>query len=262
MKLTRLMNRDIGMPSLRNLRRILSRRIVLEYLLALSSILLHFIYNSAVFSTLSTPLYSTMHTLFQTSFWPGHLSMTPNMVTILLESHVWINYNPHNLLCRNDNQRLSSSGAARFCIESVEYIGCFYVYWYITKLFYCNQFSAGQLSWEWAVYLSCLPDILVDIPIVIGLRLSFPRKELDNKRHYDRLLSQQAYWAELQIFSLVVMIVVVLCNLMKIFSMGLTAWKLFRTPLLTLGDSIASFLDIPDLNTANNCLFDQQIPFS
>lgn len=63
-------------------------------------------------------------------------------------------------------------------------------------------------------------------------------------------------------FSLVIMIIVVLCDLINIFSLGLTAWKLFRTPLLTLGDSIASFLDIPDSNTANNCLFDQQIPFS
>lgn len=52
-------------------------------------------------------------------------------------------------------------------------------------------------------------------------------------------------------FSLVIMIIV---NLIMIFSLGLTAWKLFRTPLLTLGDSIASFLDIPDSNTANNCL--------
>lgn len=31
---------------------------MLEYLLALSSIPLHFIYNSALFSTLSTPLYN------------------------------------------------------------------------------------------------------------------------------------------------------------------------------------------------------------
>lgn len=45
-----------------------------------------------------------------------------------------------------------------------------------------------------------------------------------------------------------------LCDLIKIFSLGLTAWKLFYTPLLTFGDSIASFLDIPDSNTLNNYL--------
>lgn len=49
---------DIGIPSIRNLRRISWNRIVLWWLLALSSVSLHFLYNSAVFSTLSTNPYT------------------------------------------------------------------------------------------------------------------------------------------------------------------------------------------------------------
>ncbi|MCJ1263924.1 hypothetical protein MMC22_003794, partial [Lobaria immixta] len=49
---------DIGIPSVRNLRRISWRRISLWWLIALSSIPLHFMYNSAVFSTLSTHPYT------------------------------------------------------------------------------------------------------------------------------------------------------------------------------------------------------------
>ena len=45
---------DIGVPSVRNLRRLSTQRIVLWWLLAISSIPLHLLYNSAVFSTLST----------------------------------------------------------------------------------------------------------------------------------------------------------------------------------------------------------------
>lgn len=45
---------DIGVPSVRNLRRISATRILLWWLLALSSIPLRLLYNSAVFSTRST----------------------------------------------------------------------------------------------------------------------------------------------------------------------------------------------------------------
>lgn len=43
---------DIGVPSVRNLRRISASRIALWWLLAASSIPLHLLYNSAVFSSL------------------------------------------------------------------------------------------------------------------------------------------------------------------------------------------------------------------
>lgn len=45
---------DIGVPSLRNLRRISTNRTVLWWLLAISSITLHLLYNSAVFPSLDT----------------------------------------------------------------------------------------------------------------------------------------------------------------------------------------------------------------
>ena len=49
---------DVGVPSLRNLRRIPWPRIILCWLLALSGIPLHLLYNSAVFSTLATLEYT------------------------------------------------------------------------------------------------------------------------------------------------------------------------------------------------------------
>lgn len=55
-------------------------------------------------------------------------------------------------------------------------------------------------------------------------------------------------------FSLVIMIAVILANAMKATIMFLTWWK-FRTPtLVTLGDTIASFLDNPDQTTDGICL--------
>lgn len=50
---------DIGVPSVWNLRRLSTIRIILWWLLAISSIPLHLLYNSAVFSTLSTREYDS-----------------------------------------------------------------------------------------------------------------------------------------------------------------------------------------------------------
>lgn len=55
-------------------------------------------------------------------------------------------------------------------------------------------------------------------------------------------------------FSLVIMIIVISCNFAKVLCMSLTIWKPSSMPLLTLGDAVASFLDRPDPDTANNCL--------
>lgn len=48
---------DIGIPSIRNLKRVSWKKIVLWWLIALSSIPLHLLYNSAVFSSVSIPSY-------------------------------------------------------------------------------------------------------------------------------------------------------------------------------------------------------------
>ena len=49
---------DVGIPSIRNLRRIAPPRLILWLLIAVSSVPLHLLYNSAVFSTLSAREYT------------------------------------------------------------------------------------------------------------------------------------------------------------------------------------------------------------
>lgn len=60
---------DIGVPSLRNLRRITWKRIILWWLLAITSLPLHLMYNSAVFETLSTHEYEVY--VVSKDFLPG-----------------------------------------------------------------------------------------------------------------------------------------------------------------------------------------------
>ena len=50
------------------------------------------------------------------------------------------------------------------------------------------------------------------------------------------------------------MIVVIVCNFIKMSCMAWIAWKQDSEPLVTLGDAIASFLTTPDKFTAGNSI--------
>ena len=53
-------------------------------------------------------------------------------------------------------------------------------------------------------------------------------------------------------FSAIFMILVIICNVVKMSCMTWIAWKQDSEPLVTLGDVISSFLDRPDTMTGNN----------
>lgn len=55
-------------------------------------------------------------------------------------------------------------------------------------------------------------------------------------------------------FSLPIMITVITANVLKFLVMLLTLWKLRNRPLVTIGDAVASFLEVPDLTTIDQCL--------
>ena len=58
---------------------------------------------------------------------------------------------------------------------------------------------------------------------------------------------------ELQ-FNLYIMVTVILCNPVKLVTMGLTVWKQRAPTLVTLGDAVSSFLEVPDTPTEGMCL--------
>ena len=55
-------------------------------------------------------------------------------------------------------------------------------------------------------------------------------------------------------FSLTIMVVIIVCNMIKTACMTIILWKQDPEPLVTLGDAIASFLDRPDVTTKRNCI--------
>ena len=55
-------------------------------------------------------------------------------------------------------------------------------------------------------------------------------------------------------FSIVILVIVVMCNVLKVGCIAITVFRSDLQPLVTLGDAIASFLDIPDATTVGMCL--------
>ncbi|KAL6712992.1 hypothetical protein ACLMJK_009388 [Lecanora helva] len=55
-------------------------------------------------------------------------------------------------------------------------------------------------------------------------------------------------------YSLLIMIVVSICNAVKLGCMVRIAWRQDSEPLITLGDALVSFLNLPDKTTSGRCL--------
>ena len=233
---------DVGTLSFQNLRRISWRRVILWWLLALSSIPLHFMYNSAVFSTLSTHPYSaavvshdflTNASFHEVAVMSAHsdLSFKQNW---RVDGNTYDNLDVQRLTALRDDQSKLHNLSNDACLKAyrnelvpdrldVLAISSTREDGYQTPKYHCGS------SVQWTV---------LDFPI-------------------EYCLSQPAdSTCKLQ-FSLVIMVIVILCNFSKTFCMFLTIWNPSWVPLLTLGDAIASFLAQPDPSTVNNCLADK-----
>lgn len=270
---------DIGVPSVRNLRRLSATRILLWWLLALSSTPLHLLYNSAVFSTqstrdynafvvskdflqgapFSTDLYcrdelytvtSTDITSFQDRL--GDLQQNTTSWTRLENEACTKAYSPNIISSRADIVLVSSIPNSTNSL-----IG----------------FRDGSSAHIIGPYASISPGWMCSMPSIENDRYS-DFQHVENPRNWSiwiypnttyynvtpiaapvqYCLSQPVQeHCKLQ-FSVGIMMAVIVCNLVKAISMGFIAWNQDPEPLVTLGDAIKSFLNRPDSYTDGNCV--------
>ena len=270
---------DIGVPSVRNLRRLSTTRIVLWYLLAISSIPLHFLYNSAVFSSLCTRQYNL--SLVANEFIDGApfnllpfytpLSVTnasQYYETTLHYETILQNYQKNQAsLVKLDNKSCLETYTAPTISANSDLI-LVTTYSNVT-----NSVLSFSLSQESQLVIdsqnldSC--PLSLQPPCNYSGLLADPQNwlldtydsiqtangvltDLDDRIQYC-LSKRVEEHCKLQ-FSLAIMIVVIICNLIKTTCMSIIAWKQDPEPLVTLGDAIASFLDRPDVTTEGNCI--------
>ena len=250
---------DIGIPSLKNLIRISRMKLILWGLLAVSSIPLHLVYNSVVFSTISAHSYKAL--LVTSDFLSGAPFNTSTLTKadVAMFENIWQNvsvskldqsnsewqkldttqcreaYRPLFISDRSDVLIVSSYNSTRTSLLSTWY-------WSI---------SSGSGSW------TCPDPTCSTANCGSSCRHSTPQYFQLYDYPIDHCLSRKkAETCQLQ-FSLLIMIIVMICNLTKAVCMLLTIHHGFATPLLTLGDAVASFLKRPDIYTRNNCLSDK-----
>ena len=256
---------DIGIPSVRNLRRISWSRIGFWWLLALSSIPLHLLYNSAVFESLSTREYD-----------------------VYVVSKDWVsgaNFSIGDQGAQGRVQQIYSSLGNHTAVKNLSNADCVKAYQ--------NPVVAGRSN---VLLVTSLPDITKDetnnsvLNYLFDVRpgfdyaarysgFSYPNESdwtcftqahcntsmavevvADPSAWSSQLSSVQYCLSQLEEdhcklqWSVVIMLIVIVCNFAKTTCMAILAWRKDMQPLTTLGDALASFLDDPDPTTKGQCL--------
>ena len=263
---------DIGVPSLRNLRWISKSRLVLWWLLAISSIPLHLLYNSAVFSNLSVRS-STVFVVSSEFLQGAPFKMLEQSQRVDLDGQtenrdiqgflLGYQYNQSSLQ-RLENKAcletytapLISANSDLILITNVSNFTNSLLYYAValprvvttddTSDYFFNP-SSIVMPQSWSLDIDALPGIwklVVSNELLIGAERGYVQYCLSKPEEEHCRLQ----------FSLGIVIVVIICNAIKATCMGIIAWKQDAEPLVTLGDALASFLGRYDVTTRGHCI--------
>lgn len=226
---------DIGILSLKNLMRASKRKVILWGFLAVSSVPLHLLYNSAVFSTLCTHSFDVyvvtdefvsdtdilvLEGEITDSMKDPSQTYWQNMTNEECLEAYWTNF------VSDRSTLLAINSAADFTSPVLEYV----------KI---EAFLSAKDSWRKdRVFKLDAKDFRIH-----GFPISYCLSKLED----------ETCPCQLEV-SIIIMAIMIICNFVKALCMILTVRSCFATPLLNLGDAIESFLKKPDSFTANNCL--------
>ena len=277
---------DIGVPGLRNLRRISWDRVGLWWLLALSGIPLHLLYNSAIFATLARQDYEVYIASpnWVSGVFNGSISIASSEGTNAssLPQYLWNKREWDRL----ENDRCMQAYAQLFvschgnlvaissAVEPSEPPGVIIYSWTLpnTSLNAYSKYnqSGNPLSsnftppyfWICGNYQEDKPK---DYPGIWCDPNSMIQKKQDTNWTITGYISNEDYPIQYCLsqpvverckvqFGLPIMLTVVACNFVKCLCMVLTLWWQRSPPLVTLGDAIESFLQNVDLSTKDMCL--------
>ena len=262
---------DIGVPSVRNIWRMNWRRTVLWWLLALSSIPIHLLYNSAVFKSLAANQYYIM--VVNEDFLQGNVSgnWSESSVyeqTSLLEAEAvqrqFTKHNAymndtlvHNLTNTDCMQAYASSFVSDYlsllAVTSAQEDQTNDTVFHMDAIYYGMDLKGGYLPYYWI----CLDeDGAMDAYNACDLGKALGTADgwtiANQKIDYCLALVSEPH-CQLQ-FSIQILATVIVMNACKCICMFLTLRRQREEPLVTVGDAISSFLNRPDKLTKGRCL--------
>ncbi|KAF2271131.1 hypothetical protein CC78DRAFT_12199 [Lojkania enalia] len=197
---------DIGLPSVRNLAYINIWRTILWVLLALSSVPLHFVYNSVVFETIAA-----------------------NKLQSTVLDNRYLNRDLFENITNSECQARYTSS-------------------FITKG--GNGFAVPTIEWRERMGMRS-NNTIRDWDSGSGkLRVT----SSGNTIEFDYCLSQRLPLKCQVHFSLTLLIIVIVCNGVKVVLLTIVLQRYNHETLVTVGDAIKSFVMRPDPSTENCCL--------
>ena len=263
---------DIGVPSIRNLRQISWYKIALWWSLALSSIPLHLLYNSAVFSTLAAVEYSVYASSSDFSAGSGFnwsrpiFGSTTHTFKALQDVSNWQRL--ENTECINAYGQPFVSAHGDLLAISSDVNTSEPALW-ILDANPVGGTASGDQPYAWICQTlqdagkmeTCSPNSVLKnasnwtLPSVTSTGLGgihYTKKPTEFA--VDHCLSKPVEERCRLQFSLVIMCIVISCNLVKTVGMLLTLFYHKSQPLVTFGDAVSSFLKDRDPTTQHMCL--------
>ena len=247
---------DIGVPSIRNLTRISSHRKVLWWLLVISGVPLHLLYNSVVFSTVSFQTYSVYvaspDLVSQKALnWSGTIKtygnepLAPGYVRNIstwqqLDNAACIKaYGQPFVSARGDIVAISSTINGSALIEISDSQGL------------------GSDTYDWLCSNNpAFDEEPCDVDHTLKNAFSWTLSDDSNSLFWPiQYCLSQPVPEHCQVhFSIIIMGVVMVCNFSKALCMLLALRRQSSRPLVTPGDAIEEFLVKPDRTTRLACL--------
>ena len=253
---------DIGVPSVRNLRRVSWNKIILWWLFAVSTIPLHLLYNSAIFSTIGANVYDVFvgsenlvtgvglnwSLPLDDRLYPNrtlrYFQRAANWTNLTNEDCIKV-YSQQFVTGNNNVLAVTSALSATSPVLN----STFPVWQDDRGQFPCRDVNdavhcgTNALVANWTITVSTwvAETEVASRAVPIQYCLSQPVKE----------------YCTLQISILIITIVLV-CNITKLACMVVLLLRQQAKPLVTLGDAVESFLETPDPITENMCLADKR----
>ena len=243
---------DIGVPSVRNLRRVSWNKVILWWLFAISTVPLHLLYNSAIFSTIGANEYETFigseNLLTGVGFnWSLPLDDGSNRTLRYFQQAAdWTNltdeeckkiYSQQFVTGNNNVLAVTSALNATSPVLNSTYP----VLQSDTGTFPCsgNTCNMNFLVENWTIIVGYGYEDAWAAPI-------------------QYCLSQPVEGHCTLQFSILIITIVLVCNITKLACMMMLLLGQQAKPLVTLGDAVESFLETPDPTTENMCLADKR----
>ncbi|MCJ1239126.1 hypothetical protein MMC14_007119 [Varicellaria rhodocarpa] len=259
---------DVGIPSVKNLRFINWKRRTLWWLLGITSVSVHVLWNSVLFSTLERNDYLVMM-VFQ-DFLQGD---SPNCMNLSnSSSYSDVIYDMYEAAKADNLTKLSPTE----CIQ--QYVSEMQTHWsnvfIVTQNFsslshlsvaiaepdlnWTSQIlsrSRGDMSWLCSDYHTGHCTLAAALTNSSRWTLFEESREMIIKPNFvdHCLASSRKETCKLQ-YSSAIVLVVIASNVLKLFGIMSTLKLVNGQHLITIGDAMASFLSKPDPNTAGACI--------